>query len=119
MGGIFNINSPFFRVMSKVFDVIVLSLLWTLCCIPVITIGPATTALYYAIVKSIRKDRGYATKEFFKAFKMNFKQGAIVGVLLTVFGLILTVNLSYAKSLGSSFGSFLWYVYLVLGIAPV
>ncbi len=117
MGGIFNINSPFFRVMSKVFDVIVLSLLWTLCCIPVITIGPATTALYYAIVKSIRKDRGYATKEFFKAFKMNFKQGAIVGVLLTVFGLILTVNLSYAKSLGSSFGSFLWYVYLVLGIA--
>ena len=82
MGGIFNINSPFFRVMSKVFDVIVLSLLWTLCCIPVITIGPATTALYYAIVKSIRKDRGWV--DFNGQFVVCQKPGQFVWQLFMV-----------------------------------
>lgn len=116
MGGLFNINSPFFRFMSKLFDLIVVSLLWVLCCIPVITIGPATSALYYSVVKSIRKDRGYVTKEFFKAFKMNFKLGAISGVLLLLFSFLLSMNISYAKTLSSSFGVFLWYLYWILSI---
>lgn len=114
MGGFFNINSPFFRVMSKVFDVCVLSIIWVVCCIPVITIGPATTALYYSIVKCIRRNRGYATKEFFHAFKVNFKLGAITGVFLTVLTFILMVNVNYAKMLGTSFGNFLWYVYIAM-----
>lgn len=114
MGGIFNINSPFFKVMSKVFDIFVLSLIWTVCCIPVITIGPATTALYYSVVKSIRKDRSYPVKEFFKSFKQNFKTGAITSTVLTLLSLLLTLNLSYAKAMQSSFGNFLWYLYLVL-----
>lgn len=119
MGGFFNINSPFFRFMSKLFDLIVLSLLWVLCCIPIVTIGPATAALYYSVVKSIRKDRGYATKEFFKGFKMNFKLGAISGVLLLLLGFVMSVNINYAKSLGTSFGTFLWYLYWVLTILLV
>lgn len=114
MGGLFNINSPFFRFMTKVFDIIMLSLLWTLCCIPIITIGPATSALYYAVVKSVRKDRGYPTKEFFKAFKMNFKMGTLVGIVLIVLSLLLSLNLSYAKSLSNTMGAMLWYIYLVL-----
>lgn len=100
--------------MTKVFDVVMLSLIWTLCCIPIITIGPATAALYYAVVKSVRKDRGYPTKEFFKGFKMNFKMGTLVGIVLIVLTLLLTLNLNYARSLANTTGALLWYLYLVL-----
>ena len=117
MGGFFNINSPFFRIMSKVFDIFALSIIWVLCCIPVVTIGPATTALYYAVVKSLRRNRSYATKEFFHAFKTNLKQGMIVGVFLLVLTFILMVNVEYAKQLGTTFGTYLRYFYIALLVA--
>ena len=42
MGNLFNMDNFFFRFMGKFFDAAVLSIVFTLCCIPVITIGPAT-----------------------------------------------------------------------------
>ena len=47
--------------------------MWLLCCLPIVTIGPASAALYYATVKSVRRGRGHAGREFFTAFKSGFK----------------------------------------------
>ena len=69
MNKLFDINNPFFKFMSKFFDLMVLSLIFTVCCIPIVTIGPAITALYYSTVKNVRRDRSYAYKEFFHSFK--------------------------------------------------
>jgi uncharacterized membrane protein YesL len=88
MNNFFNMDNKFFTVLSKACDILFLSVVWALLCIPVITIGPATTAMYYVIVKVIRRERGYLFREFFKAFKSNFKYGAISGVILTVIFLI-------------------------------
>ena len=62
-------------------DILFTGILWLLCCIPIVTIGPASTALYYAIVKSVRHGRGYAGREFFGAFKANLKSSLIVWLL--------------------------------------
>ncbi len=83
MGNLFNMDNAFFTIMGKLVDIFVISILWILLCIPIVTAGPATTALYYVMVKVIRRERGYLIREFFKCFKMNFKQGAIVGIILT------------------------------------
>ena len=143
MGGFFNMNSPFYRFMSKVFDVMLISLVWSVCLVPVIVIiyftenilglggvgyalflilmvvgasllGPASTALYYTVVKAIRRDRGYVVKEFMKSFKLNFKQALIVGIIITLFSSLLYLNLGYAKALQSEFGNMLWYVYVAM-----
>ena len=143
MGGFFNMNSPFYRFMSKLFDLMVLSLIWSACLVPVLVIiyftesiiglgaigyalflvlmvvgaalvGPASTALYYTVVKVIRRDRGYVTKEFIKSFKLNFRQALIVGVIITVFSSLLYLNLGYSKALESEFGNMLWYVYVAM-----
>ncbi|HHX12444.1 MAG TPA: YesL family protein [Clostridiales bacterium] len=96
MSGFFNLENGFFTTLSKIADIILLSVVWSLLCIPIITIGPATTALYYSTVKAIRRDRGYLFKEFFKSFKQNFKRGTIAGVIMTLITLFLGFDLFWA-----------------------
>ena len=60
--------------LAAVIDIIWAGMLWLLCSLPVLTIGPASTALYYAVVKSIRHERGSLTKTFFAGFRQNFRQ---------------------------------------------
>ena len=40
MGSLFNLDNPIWRFMGKLVDVFILTLLWAVCCIPIITIGP-------------------------------------------------------------------------------
>ena len=47
-------NNRFMDWLTKFSHMIVLSALWVICSLPVITIGPATIALYYAAAKTIR-----------------------------------------------------------------
>ena len=116
MGNLFNMDNAFFRFMGKLFDVVALSLVYVLVCIPLVTIGPATSALYYASVKSIRRDRSYPLKEFFKAFKRDFKQSFIVGLILVVAGIILYVDIRFAiEYIKNSFTN-MRYIYLVIGV---
>ena len=41
-GGIFNPENGFYRVTEKLVDLVLLSVFWLFCCIPVVTIGPST-----------------------------------------------------------------------------
>ena len=54
---IFNPENLVFRMLSKGVDFVGLSLLWLLLCIPIVTIGPATAALYYTVVKVFRQKK--------------------------------------------------------------
>ena len=108
MGNLFNMNNFFFRFMGKLFDAVALSIVYTLVCLPIVTIGPATSALYYATVKSIRRDRSYPIKEFFKAFKRDFKQSFIVGILY--------VDVKFAINFINNSLTYMRYLYLIIGI---
>lgn len=96
MGSLFNVDNPFFAAMGKICDMIFLSVVWVLLCIPIVTIGPATTAMYYATAKVIRRERSYLFREFFHSFKQNFCQGAIMGVILTILYIVLIFDRQYA-----------------------
>jgi uncharacterized membrane protein YesL len=125
MSNFFNMDNGFFSALGKICDMLFLSVIWTLLCIPIITIGPANTALYYATVKVIRKERGYLFREFFKSFRMNFKRAAIVGVLLTLIMIILGFDLMWAWGSNSAnyskgsimFGIFVAISFLVLSFS--
>ena len=77
MGSLFNLDNPIWRFMGKLVDVFILTLLWAVCCIPIITIGPASTAVYYVTLKLVRDEESYTVRSFFKSFKENFKQGSV------------------------------------------
>lgn len=74
----FNYDNMFIRLLNRLGDVFILSIIFTLCCIPIVTIGPALTALYYTAMKGITVGEGYVTKYFFKSFKQNLKQGIAI-----------------------------------------
>lgn len=117
MDQIFNLDNKFFRGVSKIIDCVWLSLLWFVCCIPVFTIGAATTALYYTVNKSIKNDRGYASSEFFSSFKSNFKQSTVIWLIfLAIYALLgfdYYVMKSYAEA-GMEIGK-IYIVFFVFG----
>ena len=81
-------ESNFIGGFTKVIDTVVLGMLWLLCCIPVFTVGAASSALYYTYHKSVRQDRGHICKTFFGAFGSNFKQTTGIWLVLLVFMLL-------------------------------
>lgn len=122
MSRFFSPDNKFFTGMSKIFDMLVLSLLWLILCLPIITIGPASTAFYYTVVKVIRRERSYLLKEFFRSFLLNFKQGAILTLLYAVFIAVAYVDFRYAMHLsetGEQFGSVMLGAFIVLSVFVV
>ena len=69
MGDFFNVDNKFFQGLGKIIDVICLSAFLVFLCIPIVTAGAATTALYYTVNKVIRNNRSYIGREFWHAFK--------------------------------------------------
>ena len=115
MSNFFNMDNPIFSVLGKICDMLFLSMAFIFLCLPIITIGPASTALYYTVVKVIRRERGYVFKEFFKSFKLNFKRASIVGIILTIVFVILGFDLLYAYGMtvpDSSSGSVMMGVFI-------
>ena len=47
-------DSPVVSIAEQISEVIIAGFLWLIACIPIITIGPASAALYYTIVKVVR-----------------------------------------------------------------
>ncbi len=77
----FSIDSPVYRFMSALLNVIKLNFCWLIACLPIITIGPATVATFEVALKMVDDEEGYILKQFIKAFKNNFKQGILLGII--------------------------------------
>lgn len=58
-------------------DLLMLSLLWGVCCIPVITVGTATAALYDTAVHALRRKDDALLSRFFATFKRELKSGIL------------------------------------------
>ena len=84
MNSFFNLDGPFYKWGTELADVMILSLLWLVCSLPVFTVGASTTALFYVYGKKVRGEDPYVFKSFFKSFKNNFKQATVITVILGV-----------------------------------
>lgn len=116
MNSIFNLDNPVMRFLSKVFDVMLLSVLWGVFSLPIITFGASTTAAYYATVKVIRRERGYVFQEFWKSFKLNFLQATVSWILILVAVLLFYSNFKFARGMDGNMGTVLMIIYLAMGI---
>lgn len=87
MRSLFDINSPLMQFLSRVADLIILNILTIVCCIPIVTIGAAMTALYDVTGRMLR-DEGTIWKGYWSAFRANFKQATIIWLIMLVIGLL-------------------------------
>lgn len=113
MLGFFNEDNFLYIFLMKVWDLVLMNLLFVVCCIPVITIGPAFTAMYTCTLKMVKGNHIGTFKTFWRAFKLNFKQSlaAWIGILAVSF--ILWTNYNFLKVQGGSVAEMLFYITLV------
>lgn len=103
-------NSPVIAFLNKMTDLILLNVLWLLCCLPVFTAGAATTAAYYVSITSIRCGDGYVIKRFFGSFKKNFRQITPIWLAILVFSLIMTADMLFWYRQGNTFGKTMFII---------
>ena len=96
----FNYDNSVWRFIAKLWDVLILNLLWTICCIPIVTIGASTTALYYVMLKVADDSDSHHFRQFFKSFKMNFRQSTIIWLIMLVVGAVIAVDIRFFLTSG-------------------
>lgn len=104
MWSIFELDSPYNRIITKTVQIVYLNFLWLICCLPIVTIGASTTALYYVAMRMARNEEGYITKDFMKSFKLNFRQATILWGIILLIGFILVQDYRYFNYMGSLLG---------------
>lgn len=92
MSRIFDMDSPLFRGLSKLADLMILNILFLICCIPIVTIGAALTAMSYVTLKMKDGEEGYVTRTFFRSFRQNFKQSTIIWLILLLAAVIMFLD---------------------------
>ncbi len=97
----FSIDNAFFRIMTKVFYICVLSLLWLICSIPVVTIGAANSALNAVMLRMVRDEDGYVIRTYFKAFRENFRHSTAIWLILLMVGVILSSDVYFFLQIGN------------------
>ena len=113
----FNLDSPIMAGLSRMADLAILSLLWFVCCLPIITIGASTTAMYYVALKLVREEgEEKITTMFFQAFRSNFKQATALNIISLVIGVVLSLDcwiMLHSEGTTATFCAAVFFVMLV------
>lgn len=113
----FRSDNAVMRALSKLFDIGWLSILYILFCVPVVTVGAATTALYYVAAKVLRHDRSYVWTEFWHSFRQNFLPATVIWIIFAaVYGILyFNLNVVGISDAESEYGAYLAGAYLAIG----
>lgn len=82
MKSLFNLENPFMQALARIGDLMILSIITLVMCLPVVTFGPAVTALFKTVYALTLDTCGAVVPTYFRAFKDNFKQAVIVGFFM-------------------------------------
>ena len=72
MFGLFNEDNFLHVALLRIWEIVLANLLFIICCIPLVTIGPAFTALYHCTLKMVKGNHIGTLKTFFRAFKQEY-----------------------------------------------
>ena len=118
----FSIESPLYKFMSRLTDIIKLNFLWLLCSIPIVTMGASTAAAFSITLKMVEDEEGYVARTFFHEFKVNLKKGSVVGIIqfIAMYAIYLDFQLAGAVESSSTMftvvgviASFLAFMHLI------
>jgi|LAHS01.1.fsa_nt_gb uncharacterized membrane protein YesL len=115
MKGLFNIDNPVMRFITKVGYLWWLDILFVVTSLPVFTIGVSITALNYACMKLL-DDEGSITANYFKSWKENFKQGTGLGLMYLAFAALIAVALVFYNKMDQSELKLMWACVIAIGI---
>lgn len=110
----FSVDSPLYRFLSKLLDVIKLNFLWILFSIPLITIGASTVAAMSVALKMADDEEGYIGRGFLKAFKENWKQGTALWLITAAAAYAIYLDFQFFEALEGN-----PILFLIIGIVSI
>lgn len=111
----FNFDSRFSATLNKLADCILLNLMWIAACLPIVTIGAASNALYEAFQIAIIRDESSIWQVFWNAFKRRIGS-AILQTLIYELVLLCGLVILLAGYMYYPTAAWIGAVYLVLAI---
>lgn len=93
----FDVDGPLYKFMTRLLDMVKLNLLWILFSLPLVTCGAATVAAFSVTLHMVDDTEGYVGREFIKAFKANWKQGCILGILAMIAAYVVYIDFELAR----------------------
>lgn len=86
-------QNTFMRIMDIFSQFLLLNIIWIVSCLPVITIFPATTALFGVVRKWTASGAESGVFSLYvEKFKENFRKSFIIGLIWTFAGIILFID---------------------------
>jgi len=113
---LFDVDGPVVSFLTKTGELILLSLMWILTCLPVITIGAASAALYHTVVKSIRHGIGYPVRSYFGNFKRFLKRGIAATIPLLIWAVLMFLFNMYVAHVEISLSTLTAKVFVIFVI---
>lgn len=77
----FGPESPFYKLIQTLFDLIKINFLWLLFSLPIVTLGGATIAAFDITMQMAGNEEGHVGRDFVASFRRNFKTGIPYGIL--------------------------------------
>ena len=102
MGGFFNPENWLWKFFGKIFDFFGLSCMWFLCSIPLITVGPASIALYDTCAHCLRGNETNLARRFFSTFKKELVPGIGLTVLWAAVCMVLWFGYQIVFQMGQA-----------------
>ena len=101
LGGIFSNDSVFGQIMTRIGILVGANLIFVLFAFPLVTAGPALTALFYVMLKVLRGEHELNPfKTFFRAFISNFKQAIICWLVYMAIMVVAYLDYRFLKTMG-------------------
>lgn len=90
MNKLFDPDNWFWRGFGRLADYFLLTVAWLACCIPLLTAGTATVALFDAVTHCIRGGEDKMMRRFFDTFRKNLLRGVLLTAVWAIPGFLLS-----------------------------
>ncbi len=119
MDTFFDPNGKMMDLLWKPVHIMLLNLLWIVFSLPVVTIGASTTALYAVLMKMRHGTEGKLLREFWDAFRSNFRQATVIWLIILFAAVVFTTDIVFFLNMGGFFGTFSAMLFFGLDVALV
>lgn len=116
MKAVFSYDSPVWKFMGRLLDFLVLTGLWVVTSLPIITMGAATAAVYDITLKMTQDQEGYLVRTYFKTFAKLFVQATKAWLILLAAGAVLLGDFVFCLQIHTPAASMLMAATLLITV---
>ena len=88
-----NLDNRIVHTLTCVFDTVLATFLFLVCCLPVVTVGASASAMYSTMLAVVDNSCSGVIRHFFGAFRDNFRQATLLWLPDAVVGLAVAADI--------------------------